>query len=128
VCWIDGESWWWGPAMQRVGYSALAVTAAGMLVGGVALPDRHWWPRALSAGPLRAFGKYSYALYLFHLPVMRVVREFILAPEQFSSFGSPWVGQMMFYAAATAPSFALAWVSWHVFEGPILRLKARFPY
>ena len=26
VAWIDGESWWWGPTMQRVGYSLLAIS------------------------------------------------------------------------------------------------------
>ena len=60
----------------------------------------------LSAGWLRAFGKYSYCLYLIHLPVMRVVREFVLGPEQFAQFGSPWVGQLVFYAIATPPPSA----------------------
>jgi peptidoglycan/LPS O-acetylase OafA/YrhL len=128
VCWVDGESWWWGPAMQRIGYSLLALTGGAMLVAAVGFPTRHWWPRLLSAGWLRAFGKYSYALYLFHLPVMRVVREFVLAPEQFAGLGSIWVGQFVFYTAAAVPAFTLAWLSWRLLEGPILRLKARFPY
>jgi peptidoglycan/LPS O-acetylase OafA/YrhL len=128
VSWLDGETWWWGPAMQRAGYSLLALTGAGLLVAAVMQPQDHLWPRLLSAGWLRAFGKYSYCLYLIHLPVMRVVRAFVLAPEQFDTFGSPWAGQLVFYIAATAPAFALAWLSWHVFEGPILKLKAKFPY
>jgi peptidoglycan/LPS O-acetylase OafA/YrhL len=99
-----------------------------MLVSAVTQPPRHWWPRSLSAGWLRAFGKYSYALYLVHLPVSRVVREFLFAPEQFGFVGSPLIGQLFFYGIATAPAFALAWLSWRLFEGPILRLKARFPY
>jgi peptidoglycan/LPS O-acetylase OafA/YrhL len=128
VSWLDGESWWWGPTMQRAGYSLIALTGGAMLVGAIAMPGQHWWPRLLSAAWLRAFGKYSYALYLFHLPVSRVVRAFVLAPDQFASFGSVWVGQALFYVAAGVPSFALAWVSWHLFEGPILKLKSRFPY
>jgi peptidoglycan/LPS O-acetylase OafA/YrhL len=128
VCWRDGESWWWGPVMQRAGYSSLALTGAAMLLNAIARPADHWWPRALSAGWLRAFGKYSYCLYLIHLPVMRTVREFVWAPEQFASLGSVWLGQIVFYVLATAPAFALAWLSWRVFEAPILRLKERFPY
>ena len=85
VCWLDGESWWWGPTMQRAGYSLLALTGGAWIVAAVRLPDAHWWPRVLSAGWLRAFGKYSYCLYLIHLPVMRVVREFVLGPEQFAA-------------------------------------------
>ncbi len=102
VSWLDGESWWWGPTMQKAGYTLLALTGGAWIVAAVRLPDAHWWPRALSAGWLRSFGKYSYCLYLIHLPVMRVVREFVLGPEQFAQFGSPWIGQLVFYALTTA--------------------------
>jgi peptidoglycan/LPS O-acetylase OafA/YrhL len=124
----DGESWWWGPWMQRVGYSLLAVGGGALILAAVQLPREHWWLRALSAGWLRTFGRYSYCLYLIHLPVMRVVREFVLGPDTFGRFGSPWIGQIVFYAAATAPALCLAWLSWRYFEAPILRLKTRFPY
>jgi peptidoglycan/LPS O-acetylase OafA/YrhL len=128
VCWLDGESWWWGPWMQRAGYSLLALTGGAMLLAAVMQPGENTWPRLLSAGWLRAFGKYSYCLYLIHLPVMRTVRAFVLAPEQFASFGNVWIGQAVFYAAATIPAFAIAWLSWRLFEAPILKLKSRFPY
>lgn len=128
VCWIDGESWWWGPAMQRAGYSTLALAFGAMLLTAISRPPAHWWPWLLSAGWLRAFGKYSYCLYLIHLPVMRIIREFIWAPEQFALLGWVWVGQLLFYVLATAPAFAIAWLSWRFFEAPILRLKDRFPY
>ena len=128
VCWVDGGGWWANRWMQRAGYSLLSLTGAGMLVAAVVQPPTAVWPRLLSAGWLRAFGKYSYCLYLIHLPVMRVVRAFVLAPADFATFGPAWAGQLVFYAAATGPAFALAWTSWRVFEAPILRLKARFPY
>jgi len=91
-------------------------------------PASSAWPRLLSAGWLRAFGKYSYCLYLVHLPVMRVVRVLVLGPAQFDLLGSPLVGQLLFYLVATAPAFAIAWLSWHLYEGPILRLKDSFSY
>ncbi|MGQ0735705.1 MAG: acyltransferase family protein [Acidobacteriota bacterium] len=128
VAWTDGDGWWWGPTMQRLGYSLLALTSAGMLTAAVALPATHWWPRAMSAAWLRAFGKYSYALYLIHLPVMRVVRGLVLGPDDFARFGASWAGQIVFYVAATLPALALAWLSWRYFEAPILKLKQRFPY
>ena len=39
---------------------------------------------------------------------------------------APWVGQLIFYVVATAPAFAVAWLSWRYFEAPILSLKSRF--
>jgi peptidoglycan/LPS O-acetylase OafA/YrhL len=128
ACWIDGESWWWGPTVQRVGYSLLAIAGGAWIAAAVALPPSHWWPRTLSAGWLRGFGKYSYCLYLIHLPVMRSVREFVFGPEQFALFGAPWLGQLVFYVVATLPAYALAWTSWRFFEAPLLRLKEKFPY
>ena len=119
-----GDAWWWQPAMQRVGYSLLALTAGGALVMTIAPGDGRW-QRMMSAGWLRAFGKYSYCLYLIHLPVMRALREWIFDPGDYTML-APWVGQALFYVVATAPAFGIAWLSWRVFEAPILSLKNRF--
>src|SRR5688572_17146215 len=130
VCMImGGHTWWWNRWIQQYGYSLIAITAGAMLVSAINRPADSLWPRMLSAGWLRAFGKYSYCLYLIHLPVMRVVREYVFNPLKIETIGiGPWSEQVLFYGAATAPAFALAWLSWRVFEAPILRLKARFPY
>lgn len=128
VCTImGGHPWWWNRWMQQYGYSLIAITAGGMLVSAVNRPADSLWPRMLSAGWLRAFGKYSYGMYLIHAPVMRAVREYVLNPQEYEVI-APWNAQVLFYGAATAPTFALAWLSWRFFEAPILRLKAKFPY
>jgi peptidoglycan/LPS O-acetylase OafA/YrhL len=121
---IDGgDSWWWQPAMQRVGFSLIAITSGSLLV--MALQPEGLWTRMMSAGWLRAFGKYSYCLYLIHLPVMRVMRDYVFDPGDFAML-APWVGQALFYVVATAPAFGLAWLSWRFFEAPILSLKKNF--
>jgi peptidoglycan/LPS O-acetylase OafA/YrhL len=126
---LGGHTWWWNRPMQQYGYSLIAVAGAAMLVSAVNRPADSLWPRMLSAGWLRAFGKYSYGLYLIHPPVMRAVREYVFNPEEYFMLGiASWNAQLLYYGAATAPSFALAWLSWRLFEAPILRLKARFPY
>jgi peptidoglycan/LPS O-acetylase OafA/YrhL len=129
VAWADGEPWWWGGTMQRIGYSVMAMTAGSLLVAAVREPGHGWWPRALSAGWLRAFGRYSYCLYLIHLPFMRLARDLWFTPGDVPTLaGSQLPGQLLFYLAAGIPAFALAWCSWRFFEAPILRLKSRFPY
>lgn len=125
----SGDAWWMTPLMQRYGFSVVAFTAAAMVIAAVHKPADSLWTRALSAGWLRAFGKYSYCLYLTHLPVMRLMRAYVFDPFDYEALAiAPWIGQVLFYLVATIPSFALAWVSWRVFEAPILRLKAKFPY
>lgn len=126
---MGGDTWWWNRWMQQYGYSLIAITGGAMLVSAITRPAASLWPRMLSAGWLRAFGKYSYGLYLIHAPVMRAVREYVFNPSEYERFGiGPWIAQVVYYGAATAPTFALAWLSWRLFEAPILRLKARFPY
>ena len=126
---LGGHPWWWNRWMQQYGYSLIAIAGGAMLVSAINRPADSPWPRMLSAGWLRAFGKYSYALYLIHLPVMRLVREYVFGPGEYETLGIPrWLIQVLFYGAAAAPAFALAWLSWRFFESPILRLKARFPY
>jgi peptidoglycan/LPS O-acetylase OafA/YrhL len=124
-----GHTWWWNRRMQQYGYTILAVLGGAMLVGAISRPAGSWWPRMLSSGWLRAFGKYSYCLYLIHLPVMRSVRAWVFNPDEYPELAiAPWIGQVLFYVAAAAPTFALAWLSWRLFERPILSLKSRFPY
>ena len=68
---------WWGP-----GRSASATRSSRLRAEldrrRPHAPTSSVWPRLLSAGWLRAFGKYSYCLYLIHLPVMRVMHELVL--------------------------------------------------
>ena len=130
VCAImGGHTWYWNRWMQMYGYSLIAITAGAMLVSAINRPADSLWPRLLSAGWLRAFGKYSYALYLLHPPVMGAVRGFVFNPEESETLAiAPWISQVLFYALSLAPAFGLAWLSWRFFEAPILRLKAKFPY
>jgi peptidoglycan/LPS O-acetylase OafA/YrhL len=122
-----GNSWWWNPRMQQAGFSLIALAAGAMVVAAVTRSPDQLVVRWLSAGWLRAFGKYSYCLYLTHLPVMRAMREYVFEPRDYAWLaGSPWLGQALFYVSVMVPSFALAWISWRVFEAPILSLKARF--
>jgi peptidoglycan/LPS O-acetylase OafA/YrhL len=129
VSYDSGDSWWWHPRMQQVGFSLIALTAGAMVVMAINRPADSLWVRMLSVRWLRAFGKYSYCLYLIHLPVMRFVREYVFDPRDYGLVGTyPWLGQSLFYTAAIVPAFALAWISWRTFEAPILALKAKFPY
>ena len=113
------------PWMQTAGFSTLAILFGGVLV----LASSSAAPAAFFAHPLlRTFGKYSYALYLFNLPLRAVVRDSIFTPEKVPALlHSRIPGQLLFYLAATAISFVAAFASWHLYEKHFLRLKRFFP-
>ncbi len=108
--------------------TALAFAFASLLILAAGSARDSWLSLALRSRFLTVFGVYSYALYLFHNPVQAALRDTLLRPERFPTlFGSHLPGQLLFYVAATIPAVALAWLSWHLYEKPWLRLKRFFP-
>jgi peptidoglycan/LPS O-acetylase OafA/YrhL len=129
AAYLDGSPWWSEPWMQRLGYSAFAVSAAGLVLFGIRPVEKCRAAAILSTGWLRAFGKYSYCMYLVHLPVSRTMQELVMDPAEAPVImGAAWPAQLGYYVLATLPTFAIGWLSWRAFESPILRLKKRFPY
>jgi peptidoglycan/LPS O-acetylase OafA/YrhL len=129
LTWWDGHPVWdtWGK--QSLGFSFLALAASGALLCVHARPARSWWVRAFSAGWLRSIGRYSYCLYLIHLPVMWTMKYLVFDPTRMPRLaGSAMPAQALFWVVAFIPAYALAWVSWRCLEEPLLRLKRFFPY
>jgi peptidoglycan/LPS O-acetylase OafA/YrhL len=111
--------------IQTFGYSLIAILFA-FLIAEVAVPDPRGWRRLLANPGLQALGRYSYAMYVFHLPIRFLLVRYwgkdILA---FIS-DHPIPGDLAFVGAVTLLSFVMAAVSWVVLEGPFLRLKERW--
>jgi peptidoglycan/LPS O-acetylase OafA/YrhL len=119
---------WGEPLMQTAGYTAVAAAYAALVALAAASPADAPLVRLFSLAILRSFGRYSYALYLFHVPIRRFIRDEYFPVASFPTlFGSPLPGQLLFYVVATAPAFALAWASWHLFEKRVLALNRFFP-
>jgi peptidoglycan/LPS O-acetylase OafA/YrhL len=132
---IAGMLWWEHPlgwdsrVLRTIGYSCIALIATGLIVCATTMPQRSWWVRAFSWSWLCSIGKYSYCLYLVHLPVMWTMKYAVFDPVAAPRlFGSAMPAQALFWVIAFAPAFAIAWLSWRYFEQPILRLKRFFPY
>jgi peptidoglycan/LPS O-acetylase OafA/YrhL len=83
--------------------------------------------RILETPVLTTIGKYSYAVYVFHMPVNFLVRRFML-PYERSCTGVACVGVLGTYTLVILIiSMALALVSWRLLEAPILSLKRYVP-
>jgi len=110
-----------GPQMQGIGYTVIAVGFAVLLVG--ALPPYGTPAAILSWGPLRTIGKYSYGMYVFYAPFHILVGLPLLERlhwKQGSAFG------IAYMIGATLITFALAALSYHLYESRFLALKKRF--
>jgi peptidoglycan/LPS O-acetylase OafA/YrhL len=83
-------------------------------------------PALLRSRGLRLLGKYSYGIYVFHGPVAELVGPRI-APltSRLGSFGR--ADDLFGFVLLSAATCAVAFVSWHLFEMPFIRLKRYFP-
>jgi peptidoglycan/LPS O-acetylase OafA/YrhL len=129
---IHNEFW-----MQVVGFSTMAILFGGLLARMVVVGsdggDGGRMDRFLRIPFLVFIGKLSYGIYLLHLHVTGPVHE-LFAWMGIPPIGTPvtdgqWFGrQILFYAVVGTLSTAVAWVSWTIWEHPILRLKKHVPY
>jgi peptidoglycan/LPS O-acetylase OafA/YrhL len=115
------------PVVEVVGQPAIALVFAFALFATVSPsnPVESRLTRWMSARWLRFLGKYSYAIYVIHVP-LHTVLEGVAAPivNRPGSWGS--MGLMFVYCAMIlAISTLLAIVSWNLIEKRFLQLKNR---
>ena len=114
--------------MQVYGYTAVAVMAGVVTtraaLAGLRVPGR-LWTRTLT-GTLTFFGKYSYGIYVVHMPIKVATIALLGAALRRQSTLHPLRVDAIFIAAGTVASVALALVTWRLIERPFLSLKDRF--
>ena len=114
-----------------VGQSLIAVFFGAMLVVALTSSPANAFGKTLAHPFLRFFGKYSYALYVFHHPLLWfnpnswLKLNFRAIP---TVFGSQLPAYLLWLMMMIALTVALALVSWHLWEKQFLKLKRFFPY
>jgi peptidoglycan/LPS O-acetylase OafA/YrhL len=114
------------PVVQTVGFSMLSLFCAGLVI--LAMQPRHDNRVALlfSSPVLRWFGTYSYAMYVFHVPLGPLFDQVFSVRQLSAVLHSPYLGMAVYVLVATAITATVAYASWHVYEKHFLKLKRRF--
>jgi peptidoglycan/LPS O-acetylase OafA/YrhL len=122
---VRSRSLQWGPMpMQTVGYSAVALLAAVLLVLAVRATGRLF--RVLTLGPITLVGRRSYALYLIHYPLIALAGHAGISGDSLGTLvGSQVAGLLLWMVTLFAISLALAEMTWRTIERPCLMLKER---
>ncbi len=110
---------------QTLGYSILAVVFTVVVVATVVSHShRGRLARWLSFAPLRAVGKYSYAMYVFH----KFLHDDLGEPLLNRWFARPHSAPLAFtyFVVMTLLTFVAGFLSYHLLEKHFLRLKGRF--
>jgi peptidoglycan/LPS O-acetylase OafA/YrhL len=111
-----------------IGFSALNVGFGALLVRVLLAERGSSLARMLSWRGLVTLGTYSYAMYLLHVPLLRVVSKVGLPPQWSGSQPWPMLWLLGYTAALAVLTLAAAMVSWHLCEKHFLALKRHFPY
>jgi peptidoglycan/LPS O-acetylase OafA/YrhL len=114
-----------GPAMESAGYTCFAFLYA-TVVWVAAAGSPTWLCAELRRRSLRAFGKYSYAIYIFHLPIAEYLNRATSKVAIHFSVPLKVVLWLCSIAIGVSLSFAVAIVSWNLIEKRFLALKDRF--
>ncbi len=116
-----------GQTMSPLRYLGVAVFYGSLLVFALCSTTSRL-AHLLKSSFLRFYGRYSYALYVIHVPAMSVLRHFGVYPDRLSVGGSELAGQLLYVAIVVPIITLLAWLSWHLFEKHFLKLKRHFVY
>ncbi len=115
------------PLMATVGYTGFALAYACLVFAAFFHAGSATLLASLLRAPLlRAFGKYSYGIYVFTFPIAYF--EIKLALEYSSKL--PEYGRMLLWITCIVVgvriSYGVAWLSWQLLEKHFLKLKHLF--
>ncbi len=118
-----------GDALARASLQTLwTLSCVGVVIAGVVAVtgDRVHW--ALTFAPLRTLGKYSYGLYLLHVPIGVFLRDHRLVDMTLlpTLRRSHVPAVLLLTLAGCGVTFMAAWVSWYGMEKRLLALKSHF--
>jgi peptidoglycan/LPS O-acetylase OafA/YrhL len=111
-----------------IGFSSLCVGFGALLTRVLLARTDSRLARVLSSRGLVTLGTYSYAMYLVHVPLLRVVSKVAVPPQWPGAERFPLLWVIGYTAVLGLLTLAAAMVSWHLCEKHFLALKRHFPY
>ena len=117
------------PLVGTLGFSCIAAGFASFIAVTLQATKDGLLSRLLSAVPMVMLGKYSYGLYVVHVPLIYLLKNAGVQASLFPRIaGSSLIGVAAFTILASGLSLVVATVSYHLWEAPFLRLKRIFSY
>jgi peptidoglycan/LPS O-acetylase OafA/YrhL len=117
------------PLVSIIGYTFIATAFASLIALLLTAEPRSWLCRIFSGRSLVFLGKYSYGLYVLHIPVIWFLESNGLQTGLFPRlWGSSLPGVLVFCVIGGGLSVLCAMASYHLWEARFLRLKRYLPY
>ncbi len=114
-------------AISRFGYTCVDLTFASFVFFVAQTVRQNRKIDFLRNRVLRSCGKYSYGMYVLHMPIvifLSIPLAYLFGKIQLDS---PAAKVVVAIAVGTGLTYLAALISWNVLENPLLKLKSRFP-
>jgi len=109
--------------IEITGFAVLYASGIAIVIG---LNEDALPARTLASKPLRFLGKHSYAMYLFHQPIICILaRNGINADTINEKTGNALLAILALNGIILVLSVFSSWGIWHIFEKHFLKLKSR---
>jgi len=126
---VHGGLWTYSGWEEGPGYTIMAIGWGGLVAAGATAVRGTIPARLLGARWLRALGKYSYAMYVFHVPIWAHVQPLVFPGNRVPAvLGSHVLPSVALGVLCGLLTFAAALVSWNLYEKQFLKLKRYFAY
>lgn len=113
------------PLIYTIGYTLTAVTFSLLIL--LTQSTTVFFARPVFKSSFMVFfGKYSYAIYIFHPLVRQVMLKLVGEPKVILGTQTPW--SIAFVLLCTAGTVLVALISWNLFEKWFLKLKDKFAF
>lgn len=104
-------------------FTIVSGVAVALLLATLSAGPTSWEKRLLDNPPMRSLGKYSYAMYMFQLPMIPMFAPWISPDLLTLQIGSPLLGGVAYVVVMFFLTYALAICSWYGFEVWFLTLR-----
>jgi peptidoglycan/LPS O-acetylase OafA/YrhL len=126
VVWADRSADSSFPLMETAGFSVLAI-GFSIAIFQAAQLNSGTINRFLRWRPLRSVGRYSYTMYLIHIPLHRILYVPVKIHLRGHSDATIWCANLIYLMFITTLVYGVARLSWVVLEHPVLNYRDRFP-
>lgn len=106
---------------RTFGFSMISLFFVTLLFFAISVHERNGIKMIAENRILRFFGKYSYSMYIFHFPIIWLIRPMI-----YKSLDNEWVGFVIGNSICIAITIIISISTWILIEKPLLNLKKYF--
>jgi peptidoglycan/LPS O-acetylase OafA/YrhL len=125
---IRGGFVFWDELVSYMPMTLLAVLFGCLLLIVIYEKENTYIYNIFNNNIIKSFGKFSYALYIIHVPLGRFIKIIGGDILRKCSGGSIIAERFIFIIISTIASYLLAYMSWHLFEKQVLKLKSKLSY